>query len=421
MKRYPPAIYLLWIGLFLLPVPLIAVLDLTLASDPQKFPVYDAGIVAFCWLSASVILSTRPRWLDRKIGLPSIYAVHGSLAMAAVAIAFLHWTNITTTNVPVILSGQIAWYLLLFGVLFALFFLSGAVVDRLSWMAALKQWVNQRWKHQLSVWIHRINLFALALIILHVHLIERVRSNTPFILLFDFYAVIAFGTYCYWSLAAKHVPAAIVKSSILGRTLRLTAKLPSAQSGYRPGDYYFLRSSLISDAHPFSVTHTPKGDGEVDFTIRIVGDDTSKLTKLKPGDTINLEGPFGRFDSVVGAQADRPLVLIGLGVGIAPLISLAEAYQETRLIRILWSVRSQQDTYYDEQLKSLRSDTLSYHRQTGRFTQAQLVELLGTDGETAKNALYITVGPATAVIGIEHTLRRLGINSNNLIDERYGM
>ena len=54
-------------------------------------------------------------------------------------------------------------------------------------------------KHELSMWIHRLNLVAALLAFLHVLLIPYVRSIVPFTVLVILYTVIAFGAYGHYA------------------------------------------------------------------------------------------------------------------------------------------------------------------------------------------------------------------------------
>lgn len=49
-----------------------------------------AGIYAYIWMLECVWLGCRPRWLDRIIGLPGIYVLHGVLGTGALALVVYH-------------------------------------------------------------------------------------------------------------------------------------------------------------------------------------------------------------------------------------------------------------------------------------------------------------------------------------------
>ncbi|WP_225352150.1 hypothetical protein [Secundilactobacillus similis] len=80
---------LVWaIILFVLPLPLIQTLANGLpAIYNQEALAIQVGSIAYVWFLASIYLSTRPKWLDRLIGLPSIYFIHGMLSIFAIGLA----------------------------------------------------------------------------------------------------------------------------------------------------------------------------------------------------------------------------------------------------------------------------------------------------------------------------------------------
>lgn len=80
---------------------------------------------------------------------------------------------------------------------------------------------------------------------------------------------------------------------------------------------------------PFSLAdHWRDTDGATHLGVisHSVGSGTRWLARLRPGDTLNLTGPLGRGFEIPGDA--RPLVLVGGGVGIPPLLYLARRLHE---------------------------------------------------------------------------------------------
>lgn len=72
---------------------------------------------------------------------------------------------------------------------------------------------------------------------------------------------------------------------------------------------------------PFSLyRRLPNGD--YSFVYRVVGRGTKLLSRLQPGDTLNIVGPLGRGFSLI-AGSTRP-ALVGGGVGVPPLFFWAQ-------------------------------------------------------------------------------------------------
>jgi predicted ferric reductase len=83
----------------------------------------------------------------------------------------------------------------------------------------------------------------------------------------------------------------------------------------------FLRRGLWWQAHPYSLSAAPAGD-ELRITVRDLGDHSAGLAALRPGTPVAIEGPYGAF-TVDAAEHDR-LLLIGAGVGTAPILALLQ-------------------------------------------------------------------------------------------------
>jgi dihydroorotate dehydrogenase electron transfer subunit len=64
---------------------------------------------------------------------------------------------------------------------------------------------------------------------------------------------------------------------------------------------------------------------------RVVGKGTARLSRLEPGRSVDVTGPFGRGFSVPDRGGD--VVLLGGGIGMAPLLSLLDRCRETGAAR----------------------------------------------------------------------------------------
>lgn len=80
------------------------------------------------------------------------------------------------------------------------------------------------------------------------------------------------------------------------------------------GQFYMLRAGdrypLLS--RPISIFDL--AEDRIEFLVMVAGEGTTQLSKLKPGDSLTLDGPFGNgFPQLVGKTA-----FVGGGIGIAP-------------------------------------------------------------------------------------------------------
>ena len=86
-----------------------------------------------------------------------------------------------------------------------------------------------------------------------------------------------------------------------------------------PGQFFMVEAPGRLLPRPFSLCLAPPG--ELGFLVDAIGPGTSAIAAVEPGDTLHLFGPLGNGYRL---DVDRPL-LVGGGIGIAPLPYLSEA------------------------------------------------------------------------------------------------
>jgi dihydroorotate dehydrogenase electron transfer subunit len=104
--------------------------------------------------------------------------------------------------------------------------------------------------------------------------------------------------------------------------LRLDA--PPIARDFRPGQFVMLRPTAGRDPllpRAFSIYAAHPTEGWIEVLFRVVGTGTRELADCRPGDTRLLWGPLG---TSFAPHVDGPAVLVGGGVGVPPLVALAE-------------------------------------------------------------------------------------------------
>lgn len=101
-------------------------------------------------------------------------------------------------------------------------------------------------------------------------------------------------------------------------------------------DNTFLRRAI-------SVADCDKEDGTITLMYRVVGSGTKALMGKKPKDVIDILGPLGNGFSKFGGKS----LLIGGGVGIAPLIYLAKNIEKEDCI-VLLGGKSKEEVFWDK-------------------------------------------------------------------------
>lgn len=133
------------------------------------------------------------------------------------------------------------------------------------------------------------------------------------------------------SLAARHNRGSIfVEDGELLSTVRwpeqqfvMRLRAPRCAGRARAGSFVHLQCNPhIPMRRPLSIMRVDTDAGWIEVLFKIVGDGLQALSEARPGDLLSLIGPIGRGFTV---DAGRPnVLLIGGGVGIPPMIFLAE-------------------------------------------------------------------------------------------------
>ncbi|MCE2616535.1 MAG: dihydroorotate dehydrogenase electron transfer subunit [Phocaeicola sp.] len=137
--------------------------------------------------------------------------------------------------------------------------------------------------------------------------------------------------------------------------LKLTCKEPLPLM--LPGQFAELRvdnSPTTFLRRPISIHYVDRKKNEIWFLIQLVGDGTKKLATLKPGDSLNVILPLGNGFTILPNVKEEVPLLVGGGVGIAPLLMLGqEIVCQGGKPTFLLGARTLKDLFEMEQFMSL--------------------------------------------------------------------
>ncbi|KAB7786992.1 hypothetical protein [Bifidobacterium cebidarum] len=492
MKTISSHIALAWaVVLFIIPLPFLATL---VAGFPALYSrsMFGAeiGVIAYTWMLTAVYLACRPRWVDRTVGLPHMYMIHGVLAILAIVLAFLHQALLPGAGELIGLTGHLGLYLFMAVAVWSLVFMAGWLTARVPVLARAKRALEQIFHHEMSVWLHRLNIVAIVLIVIHVHVIDYIASIKPFIFLFDAVTIIVFAYYIWSSVnreafairgrvaSARPLADRVTELTVAIDSTGTSASQSTASIRWNPGDFAFIAfpgKRGMHEYHPFSLTNsypapesasfaaanaahantvvhttsaagttitTPHPDSPtMAFAIRADGDFTARVASLKPGDAVRIVPPYGRYaefirehDSHATTKADQtavrqgrniatarqrtPLVLIGGGIGITPLLGVLTAYADgNRPVDFLYTVRSARDFIYRDELEQFGRTTPAtrVRLQAGRADEATIAPMIRPD------AAYLIAGPQPMMEAVRAVLFRHGVHADDIYYEPFAM
>jgi predicted ferric reductase len=303
------------------------------------------GAMAVVAMSQCLILAARPRLLEPLFGgLDRMYRAHKWLGIAALGLMlahdqlepdFEHWVRETEIGGFANDLGEFALYGLIVLILF-------------SW---IKRIPVLGWEIPYQFWwfTHRLTGAFFALVAVHQLLVDTPYGWVdPLAVYLNVFCALGIASYLYIELLARRLRRRPYRVESLERQSGATelALMPVGRPmRWRPGQFAFLSApgSGLGEAHPFTITTPPQSDGRLRFAIKPLGDWTRRIPeRLSPGATVEVEGPYGRFDFRRGWKQQ---IWIAGGIGITPFIAWSRGLvdDEQRRIHLLYSISRERD------------------------------------------------------------------------------
>lgn len=329
-----------------------------------------SGALALGWMGFTMLLALRPAWLEKALGgLDKLYATHKWAGIGSVLLVATHWLLILSprtlmswgwietmarknhgsrpegqslTGLAKEMGEWAAWTMIVIGIV------------------ALLRFIPYNWFRKLH------KAFPVAFLIGAFHSIVLVPDElkaTPF------------GALIYVASIAGSLIAIMSLTGMIGRSQRHRGKIASSAvteagvldleispdpswPGHQAGQFALLTFEAKEGAHPFSIVSSWQRGAQLRFAIKPLGDYTRALPRrIKAGDTVVIEGPFGRFDfGEIGESHERQVWVAG-GIGIAPFIARLETLAATGgahgRVHFFYSARTVRDATFPTGLEDL--------------------------------------------------------------------
>ena len=315
----------------------------------RQHAIYLTGLWSIGLMSLGMLLALRLPLLERPLGgMDQVYRLHKWAGISAAITTIAHWGAKESSGWIKALWGRAghpereavwAWLTDSRGLAKDVgewaFYLLLAMVLITLWQRLLPY---KRWRIT-----HRaMPLLYLALVFHAVALMPLSFWAMPLGLLMG--SLLALGSLAaLWSLAGwiglrRSHAARIHAVRLLGdgapdAPVEVICAMPPSWPGHRAGQFAFVRFDRSEGAHPFTIASAPgalgvgeRGESLLRLVIKPLGDYTRTLhQRLRAGQSVTIEGPYGRFDG--RGQAERQQVWVAAGVGVTPFLALLEVRQ----------------------------------------------------------------------------------------------
>ncbi len=203
---------------------------------------------------------------------------------------------------------------------------------------------------------------------------------------------------------------------------------------FEPGNFVRLEPPGVEAGprrRPYCISSPPSEYRRFDLIVRVVsgGRLSARLATLRLGDEVAFRGPTGR-SMLKSVTAEGALALIGTGVGVGPLWSLAATVLRSdphRRVELFWGLRSADDVFLTTELDRLASvyPGFSYRISlsqpppgwtglSGRVTES-VPPLIDDPGERR----YVLTGNGAMIEELVAALGELGVARDAIHQEAY--
>jgi predicted ferric reductase len=180
----------------------------------------------------------------------------------------------------------------------------------------------------------------------------------------------------------------------------------------------FLARGMWWQAHPYSLSAVPH-DHRLRITVKDLGDHSAALAQVKPGTRVAIEGPYGSFTP--DASDNDSLLLIGAGVGSAPILALLQDLPAGADVVVLLRASTREELVLCDEIAT------EVHRRDGR-----LLELPGSRrdwplephvlrslvSDVRRRDIYVC-GPEAFTAALADTLRQTGVADSRIHFESF--
>ncbi|WP_237110639.1 ferric reductase-like transmembrane domain-containing protein [Nonomuraea sp. MG754425] len=287
-----------------------------------------------------------------------------------------------------------------------------ASLGRLAFLMFLALWLTSTLArylvtHRIWRYTHYLSYPLLALVFVHSWGLGGHLAGHPWLLAYWLGLAVVFAGVVLWrlSVSAWALPYRLVGVERLSPTVRAYTVEPLGRAiRPRPGQFCYLRTSLRSRAHPFSVV---AGGNRLTFAVKDAGRFTERLRRLAPGALVHLDGPYGAFTREAQHGPRRPAVLIAGGIGVTPFVELVRRNDDLPL-SLVHVVTSPKEAVFGEELRDRLGD--GYR---------EVVRPARPDIRVTPRARYFICGSPRFVETTTAGLRACGARRDQLYTERF--
>ena len=290
------------------------------------------ALIGFMIFSMQILLAGRFKWIERPFGLDVLIRNHWNIAIIAVILIIAHPILLAAASGEwgLILSFHSSWKVWL-GKIALLALIINVGISYYQGKLRLK-YENWRMLHDF------IGPLIIVLAFLHSIFIGDDLQFTAMRWIWIVTLILSFMLFGYhlairpWRQRHHDYTVTEVTQSTPGVwTIKFVPKQNESIKTYLPGQFHFLtfhrKKGLPEEEHHWTISSSP-AEPYLTSTIKELGDFTATMGETKPGDTVTVDGAYGRFSYLLHPE-EKELVFIVGGIGITPVRSMIKHLNDT--------------------------------------------------------------------------------------------
>ncbi len=312
------------------------------------------GLVGMTLFSINLILAGKFKFLDKYFnGLDKVYANHGRVGAISFSMLLFHPLFLVVKYL-VISTKQAA----MFFVPFTDTPITWGILSLLLMIILISFTFYIKLKYNIWKFSHKFMVIAFFFGVIHTLTISSDISRnhllSSYIFLLAFIGLVVSIRQAFLSkFVVKKLMYKVKNLRQLNLDILEVEMEPVVKSmKFTPGQFAFFSfksNNVSSESHPFSLSSSNL-DNNLKITVKNLGDYTSRLSNLKQGDEVLVDGPYGNFSYKNVSRKNQ--IWIAGGIGITPFYSMVQSLEDEYRVDFYYSVKSQEEAVYLNELQT---------------------------------------------------------------------
>ncbi len=386
------------------------------------------GIIGFFLFGLSIFIGATLRLLDKKFGLDKLLRFHKSFTIISFFILIFHPFLLFVYNLIKYTLSVFEVYLSYFTLYY--FILGVAAFLFLGINIFISYFFLKKINHIFWLTFHRISIIFYIFSLIHLlnfGVLSGFNAKIPFLNIFIILSIIS-----ALSGVIIRIYLLITKPKILSRVINVIQETPDTWTiliekptnfNYKAGQFAFIsfKKKQMTKPHPFTISSFSQ-EQNLSFSIKSLGDFTSKIKTVDKNEVIKIDGPYGIFNF-----KNKDSIFIAGGIGITPFRSIIgdkDFNKENKKVILLYGSKTKNDIIFYNFLEANKHKLkivyiLSNEKiEENGFEYGFLSEDIFKKYANFTEDFYLC-GPPIMVKKILEILKNNGVNKNRIFYEKF--